>query len=121
MLWNLLHAAGLILLFGWSLKHAKSVETRRLSLVPLAMAVIELFIAGEYDPAALPAAAVVLAAMRLAVAGCCVAAVRRDAAASRNRARRRARLQRALREELAPVLREVPARRPAPARTSRCA
>lgn len=121
MLWNLLHAAGLILLFVWTLKCAKSVETRRLSLVPLAMAAIELFIAGVYDPAALPVAAVILAAMRLAVAGCCVAAVRRDAVAARSRARRRARLRRALHEELAPVLQEVPARRAAPVRTSRCA
>lgn len=59
---------------------SRCAATRRLSLVPLAMCGMEIFLAGVLDTLAFPVLGVLLVLARAAVAVCCVLAVRRDAA-----------------------------------------
>ena len=107
MLWSSLNVVAMTILFVYMVNRAKCAETRKLALVPLATAAVELLTAGLLRPGLYPALTAVLIAMRLVIIGCCVAALRRDATMARNRARRRARARRIAAVE-APRLRVVP-------------
>lgn len=74
---------------------SRCAATRRLSLVPLAMCGMEIFLAGVLDTLAFPVLGVLLVLARAAVAVCCVLAVRRDAALARAKSDKRARAARA--------------------------
>lgn len=106
MLWSSLNVVVMTILFMYMVNKAKCAETRKLALVPLATAAVELLAAGLLRPGLYPALTALLIAMRLVIIGCCVAALRRDAAMAKSRARRRARARRAAVE--APRLRVVP-------------
>ena len=106
MLWSSLNVVVMTILFMYMVNKAKCAETRKLALVPLATAAVELLAAGLLRPGLYPALTALLIAMRLVIIGCCVAALRRDAAMANSRARRRARARRAAVE--APRLRVVP-------------
>ena len=54
MLINLFHVALLGLLFLYTLRGSRCAATRRLSLVPLAMCGMEIFLAGVLDTLAFP-------------------------------------------------------------------
>ena len=95
MLINLFHVALLGLLFLYTLRGSRCAATRRLSLVPLAMCGMEIFLAGVLDTLAFPVLGVLLVLARAAVAVCCVLAVRRDAALARAKSDKRARAARA--------------------------
>ena len=74
MLINLFHVALLGLLFLYTLRGSRCAATRRLSLVPLAMCGMEIFLAGVLDTLAFPVLGVLLVLARAAVAVCCVLA-----------------------------------------------
>lgn len=90
MLWSSLNVVVMTILFMYMVNKAKCAETRKLALVPLATAAVELLAAGLLRPGLYPALTALLIAMRLVIIGCCVAALRRDAAMAKSRARRRA-------------------------------
>lgn len=88
MLWSSLNVVVMTILFMYMVNKAKCAETRKLALVPLATAAVELLAAGLLRPGLYPALTALLIAMRLVIIGCCVAALRRDAAMAKSRARR---------------------------------
>lgn len=91
MLWNALHAALLGVLFLYTWHGARRAVTRRLSMIPLTMCGIEIFLAGILDVTAFPVLGIGLALARGTVAVCCISAVRQDAALARAKAKRRVR------------------------------
>lgn len=107
MLWSSLNVVAMTILFVYMVNRAKCAETRKLALVPAGDGGGGAAGGGLLRPGLYPALTAVLIAMRLVIIGCCVAALRRDAAMARNRARRRARARRIAAVE-APRLRVVP-------------
>ena len=95
MLINLFHVALLGVLFIYTLRGSRHAVTRRLSLIPLTMCGMEIFLAEVLDTLAFPVLGILLALARVAVAVCCVLAVRRDAALARARSEKRVRTARA--------------------------
>ena len=95
MLINLFHVVLLGILFFYTLHGARRAVTRRLSLIPLSMCLIEMLLAEVLDMLAFPVLGALLAACRLTVAACCVLAVRKDAALAHARTERRVRARRA--------------------------
>ena len=85
MLWSSLNVVVMTILFMYMVNKAKCAETRKLALVPLATAAVELLAAGLLRPGLYPALTALLIAMRLVIIGCCVAALRRDAAMAKSR------------------------------------
>lgn len=118
MLLSLLSAVSMAAMFVYMVCCAKMPETRRLLWLPAAGCVVELLAAGMLSVTRFPLMTALLVLLRLALLGCCAAAMRRDAAMARARQRRRALLARQLHAALNP-LHEVPARqqeaKPAPA------
>ena len=84
MLWSSLNVVVMTILFMYMVNKAKCAETRKLALVPLATAAVELLAAGLLRPGLYPALTALLIAMRLVIIGCCVAALRRDAAMAKS-------------------------------------
>lgn len=75
------------LALGMLLK-ANEVKTCRAALLPLAAAGMEWLMVGYLTPAAFPLLTVLLVALRLLLAGCCLTMLRRDMARARQKARR---------------------------------
>ena len=95
MLVNLFHVVLLGVLFFYTFHGARRVATRRLSLIPLTMCLMEILLAEVLDFFAFPVLGILLAAARFTVLACCVLAVRKDAALARVKAEKRARAARA--------------------------
>ncbi len=95
MVGSMINVAVMVLLFAYMVLKAQRAETRRLAMVPLGVAAVELLVSGLLTASMHPVLTAILVAMRLVILGCCVAAMRRDAALARSRARRRIRKKRA--------------------------
>ena len=119
MVWSMLHVVGMGILFVYTLGRAKRAETRRLALVPLGVIAVELTVAGMLSASLYPVLTGILAVTRLVIAGCCVAAVRRDAAMAKAQARMRARRQRRASAQLRALQAQPSAS--VPSRFPRCA
>ncbi len=74
-------------MFLWMINRAKLGRTRRMALIPLACAVIELLCAGVLTPSLFPVLTAVLVALRLIILACCIGALKADAAQAARRAR----------------------------------
>lgn len=108
MLLSLLSIVAMAVMFVYMACHAKMKETRRMLWVPAASCGMELLAMGMLSATNFPLLTALLVVLRLALLGCCAAAMRRDAAMVRARARRRAKLARELHAALNP-LHEIPA------------
>lgn len=100
---SLLSAVAMAVMFVYMACRAKMSETRRMLWIPAASCALELMAAGLLSVTHFPLLTALLVVLRLALLGCCAAAVRRDAAMVRARARRRARLARELHAALHPL------------------
>ena len=67
----------------------KGVKSKRMAWIPSVVAVVEIVMCGMYSMADYPIGTLILMACRVTVLTCCVIALKRDAAAERNRRRRR--------------------------------
>ncbi len=95
MVFNMFHVVLLGALFIYTWRGAHRAVTRRLSMIPLTMCGIEIFLAGVLDVTAFPVLGILLAVARGTVAVCCISAVRQDAALARAKTRKRVRAARA--------------------------
>lgn len=77
-------------MFLWMINKAKFASTRRMSLLPLCCAGMELLATGILTPELFPLLTFLLISMRIAILACCVGAMRRDAAMAARRTRRKA-------------------------------
>lgn len=109
MMLNLLTVVVMGGLFLYMMRKSVLASTRQLAFVPLGVCAMEIFAAGLLHPVSFPILTALLIALRLAIAGCCVLAIRRDAAYARRRARKNNAARAQLRREL---LRALPARVP---------
>lgn len=77
-------------MFLFMINKAKLASTRRMALLPLCCAGMELLAAGLLTPKLFPLLTLILVAMRIAILLCCAGAVRQDSiiASRRNRRRR---------------------------------
>lgn len=91
MWWNTVQMVLLIGTFLYMVNKARSAQAKKLTALPLAMAMIEILVGGVLNPGEFVILSVILMATRLTVIGCCVAVIRRDEAAARARRRQRAR------------------------------
>lgn len=89
MLWTILSIAVMFLLSFYTLKKARFAETRKVACVPLAIGLVDILTIGLLHPERYLILTFLLAAMRLVVIGCCVAALRRDTLRAKQKARRR--------------------------------
>lgn len=89
MLFNLCAAAVLGAVALYMTGKTAYKTARRMAWVPAAMALMELALCGALDVAAYPVLTAVLMVCRVTVLGCCLLALKKDAAAIRNRRRRR--------------------------------
>ena len=107
-------------LFLLMINKAKVMRARRMAGIPLAACILEILAAGMLHPLDFPVLTLLLVALRLVIVGCCVGAMREDAAMARRRDARKKELTRALRNNVT-VFPTRDARRMAPRRPSRCA
>lgn len=91
MWWNTVQMILLIGTFLYMVNKARSAQAKKLTVLPLAMAMIEILVGGVLNPGEFVILSVILMAARLTVIGCCVAVIRRDEAAARARRRQKAR------------------------------
>ncbi len=89
MILNVLFSAALTTAGLYMILNGKAAATRRMSWIPLSMAAMELAMFGALPVLEYPIITVVLLACRVTVLTCCAKALKRDAAAQRNRRRRR--------------------------------
>lgn len=89
MIWNMLHIAVMSITFLYMFNKAQFSQTRLLSLIPLAMVVVDACCL-RADFWAIPVLALLMEVARLTVLLCCAVALKRDARMARARARRRA-------------------------------
>lgn len=98
-------AAGLYMVLA-----SKIGISRRMAWIPLSMAALELAMGGMIALGGPLVLTMIMMACRVTVLGCCATAVKRDAAAERNRRRRRE-VWRRVSYDMAAELRTVPMRR----------
>lgn len=103
MFWSIFHAVTMIALFAYMMRKAQFAETKKVALVPLATGMVDILAAGLLNPGRHLMLTVLLLAMRLVIFGCCVLALRRDAAMAKQKARRRAQRRRLLIAEVPAV------------------
>ena len=75
-------------MFLMMLNKAKYARTRRMALIPLICAGMELLFTGVLTPGLFPVLTGVLVLLRAVILACCVGALRQDAAMAKRRARR---------------------------------
>ena len=120
MFWSLFHGAAMLALFLYMIRRTRFAETKKVALVPLATGFVDLLAAGLLNPGHYPLLTFLLAALRLTIVGCCVLALRRDAAMARQKARRRAQRRRMQIAEVTQTIDTVRKANPA-SYSSRCA
>ena len=76
-------------MFLWMFHKAKFASTRRMALLPLFCAGMEIMAAGMLTPGLFPVLTFLLISMRIVILLCCAGAMKRDAAMAARRARRR--------------------------------
>ena len=86
---SLASIAAMAIMFLYMVNKARFASTRRLALIPMAACGMEILAAGMLTPGLFPLLTAALVCLRAVILGCCVAAMRRDAAMARVRARRR--------------------------------
>lgn len=87
MIWNLLNVIWMGALTLVMANRAKFSAGRRMMYIPLAMCVMEIMFVDLLTPGLAPALTALLFVARLAVTGCCVGELRREAAYMKRRAR----------------------------------
>lgn len=75
-------------MFLWMFRRAKFASTRRMALLPLCCAGMEVMAAGMLTPGLFPLLTFLLIFLRITILLCCVGAMKRDAAMAVHRARR---------------------------------
>ncbi|MDD2362296.1 MAG: hypothetical protein PHH84_04975 [Oscillospiraceae bacterium] len=85
---NVLSLVAMIVAFLYMMLKARYARTRRLAMVPLACAVVELSVTGLLTPSLFPALTAVLIILKGIILSCCFFAMRADKAMFRRRARR---------------------------------
>lgn len=88
---SLVSIVAMVGVFLWMIHKAKLASTRRMALLPLCCAAMEVLAAGILSPSSFPLLTVILIAMRTVILVCCVCAVRRDRILADRRSRRRGR------------------------------
>ena len=88
MVISILSLVMMALMFLYMLNKAHYAATRRMSLIPLGCAAVELFAAGLLTPLLFPLLTAFLVLLRAVILFCCFCAVRRDAAIYSRRLRR---------------------------------
>ena len=121
MFWSLFHGIAMVALFVYMIRKAQFAQTKKVALVPLATGFVDLLAAGLLNPGHYPVLTILLAAMRLTIVGCCVLALRQDAAMTRQKARRRAQRRRMQIAEVAQAAGEAQKSRNLVSFQSRCA
>lgn len=89
MVWNMLHIAVMSVTFLYMFNKAQFAATQTVSFVPLAMVLVDACCL-RADFWSVPVLAVLMAAARLTVLGCCALAMKKDARMVRARLRQRA-------------------------------
>lgn len=96
MFLNIFHITIMAITFLYMFNKAQFTQTRLVALVPLGMMLVDVCSA-RADFLAVPALALLMAALRLTVLVCCVGAMRQDRRMARARDRRRVRTRMVLR------------------------
>lgn len=104
MILNVLTVAVMGGLFVYMMRKSVLASTRQLAFVPLGVCAVEMFATGLLHPVSFPVLTVLLIVLRLVIAGCCVLAIRRDAAYARRRTRKNNAVRAELRRELVHAL-----------------
>ncbi len=89
MIWNLLNVVWMGVLTLVMARRAKFATGQRMMYILLAMCIMEIMMVDVLTPMLAPALTALLFAARLAVTGCCVGQLRREAAYMKRRARLR--------------------------------
>lgn len=85
---NIINVVIMSVMFLYMINKAKFARARRMSLIPLGCAFIELMTAGLLSPALFPLLTGALIALRSLILFCCALEMKRDAATARRLARR---------------------------------